>query len=113
MSNITDREIQVAKSISHGATEKEIGNALRISIDTVKSHKRNLFNKTGSRNIADLTRWYIHENEGIKNPSKIIKGAAYAGCIIVGICLFVFPSFADKFILLLESVAGLIIGIDK
>jgi len=40
---VTQREMQIAELIYFGATEKEISNHLDIAIDTVKTHKRNLF----------------------------------------------------------------------
>jgi len=63
---ITHREMEIAELISFGLTEKEISNYLEISFFTLRTHKRNLFNKTGCRNIADVTRWYIQEVSGIK-----------------------------------------------
>lgn len=71
---VTPREMQIAELIYFGATEKEISNHLDIAIDTVKSHKRNLFVKTRSRNIADVTRWYVHRQTGISiNPSPFLR----------------------------------------
>jgi len=71
---VTHREWEVAELITFGLTEKEITNYLNISFHTVKIHKRNLFNKTGCRNIADVTRWYIQETSGIKlEPREAIK----------------------------------------
>lgn len=71
---LTHREMEIAELISFGLTEKEIANYLDISVFTLKTHKRNLFNKTGCRNIADVTRWYIQEVSGIKiEPKEPIK----------------------------------------
>lgn len=71
---LTTREKQIAELIYFGATEKEISCHLDIAVDTVKSHKRNLFVKTGSRNIADVTRWYVCDKTGISiNPSEIAR----------------------------------------
>lgn len=72
--NVTHREWEVAELISFGLTEKEISNHLGVSIHTVNSHKKNLFNKTRCRNIADVTRWYIQEASGIRiEPNKLIR----------------------------------------
>lgn len=71
---VTHREMEIAELISFGLTEKEITNYLEISFHTVKIHKRNLFNKTGCRNIADVTRWYIQQTAGIRlEPCQAIK----------------------------------------
>lgn len=73
---VTQREMQIAELIYFGATEKEISNHLDIAIDTVKTHKRNLFVKTSSRNIADVTRWYVCHKTGVTlNPSEIARKA--------------------------------------
>lgn len=72
--NVTHREWEIAELIAFGLTEKEIANYLDISISTVHAHKNNLFNKTGCRNIADVTRWYIQETSGIRlEPCEAIK----------------------------------------
>jgi len=69
--NITPRELEIAELISFGRTEKEMGNYLNLSVDTIKSHKRHLFTKTHSRNIADVTRWFIDQRTGARiTPSR-------------------------------------------
>lgn len=112
MSNITAREFQVAGLISHGETEKEIGNDLRISVDTVRSHKRNLFNKTGSRNIADLTRWFIREKEGILHPTKATAFTALAVFTAI-VFTIMFPSVIVKAAAMLSHVASSLLNILK
>lgn len=72
--SLTHREMELAELITFGLTEKEICHVLGISHNTVKSYKRHLFGKTGCRNIADVTRWYIQEVSGIKlHPKETIK----------------------------------------
>lgn len=56
---LTRREMQICKLISNGSTEKEIANRLLISPLTVHAHTRTIRQKTGARNIADITRIYI------------------------------------------------------
>lgn len=71
---ITHREMEVAELISFGLIEKEMADYLGISIFTLRAHKRNLFYKTGCRNIADVTRWYIQRTAGIHiEPREGIK----------------------------------------
>jgi DNA-binding CsgD family transcriptional regulator len=50
----TPREKQILQAIAHGKTNKEISELLWISIETVKSHIRNLFAKTGVSSRAEL-----------------------------------------------------------
>lgn len=56
---LTQREMQIAKLIAHGMIEKEIADQLVISTSTVHAHSRAIRQKTGARNIADITRMYI------------------------------------------------------
>lgn len=63
--NPTTRELEVAELTAFGATEKEISFHLHLSIETIKAHKKNFFHKTGCRNIADMTRWYLEKTSGV------------------------------------------------
>ena len=42
---LTERELQVLIKVSQGATDKEIADALTISLNTVKTHIRNILSK--------------------------------------------------------------------
>lgn len=82
--SFTHREWEVAELISFGLTEKEISDYLNIAFRTVKTHKKNLFNKTGCRNIANVTRWYIQETSGIRlEPKEPIKKLVSAFMLIL------------------------------
>jgi len=43
--NLTEREQQVLLHVSHGAPDKEIAETLNISLNTVKTHIRNILAK--------------------------------------------------------------------
>jgi DNA-binding NarL/FixJ family response regulator len=49
---LTHREIQVIAGFAAGSTNAEIGRALHLSEDTVKTHARRLFRKIGARDRA-------------------------------------------------------------
>ncbi len=49
---VTPREKDVIYLIAEGLTTDEIANALFVSIETIKSHKKNIFHKLGTRNCA-------------------------------------------------------------
>ena len=53
---ITAREIEVLHLISEGLTNQEIASKLFLSHHTTESHRRNLLDKLGARNTADLVR---------------------------------------------------------
>ncbi len=52
--HFTDREKQVIRFIRDGLTDKEIANVLAISARTVGSHKRHMFEKSGTRKSTEL-----------------------------------------------------------
>lgn len=60
--NLSDREIDVLKSLSKGLSNKEIADSLNISIHTVISHRKNLTQKTGIKSESGLTIYAISNN---------------------------------------------------
>jgi DNA-binding CsgD family transcriptional regulator len=53
---ISNREIQVLELISKASSSNEIAEKLFISIETVKSHRKNLKYKLNARNSAETVR---------------------------------------------------------
>ncbi|GBG58144.1 DNA-binding response regulator [Sporomusaceae bacterium FL31] len=51
---LTPREKEILQAIAQGKTNKQISTMLCIGIETVKSHIRNLFTKTGVKSRAEL-----------------------------------------------------------
>lgn len=56
---LTDREKEVLHLVIKEFSNKEIADKLFISVRTVDAHKRNLLDKTGSKNIAGLVLYAI------------------------------------------------------
>jgi DNA-binding CsgD family transcriptional regulator len=52
------REVQILGFIMQGYTNIEIAEKLFISYETVKSHRKHILNKTGSKNTASLINYY-------------------------------------------------------
>jgi DNA-binding CsgD family transcriptional regulator len=52
------REIEVLGLIMQGLTNNEIADRLFISYETVKSHRKNILEKTGAKNTAALINHY-------------------------------------------------------
>lgn len=52
--SLTDREIEIIKMIDKGLSNKEIADRLFISDQTVSTHRKNIFRKTGTRNVPNL-----------------------------------------------------------
>jgi DNA-binding CsgD family transcriptional regulator len=58
---VTAREREILVLISQGFSTKEIALILFISEETVKSHRRHLFNKFSARNSPHLVRKALSE----------------------------------------------------
>jgi DNA-binding NarL/FixJ family response regulator len=52
VAGLTDREVQVLEGIADGKTNREIGEALFLEENTIKSHARHLFRKIGADDRA-------------------------------------------------------------
>ena len=59
---LTDREKEVLHLILKEKNNAEIADELFISVRTVDAHKRNLLDKTGSKNVAGLVLYAIDRN---------------------------------------------------
>jgi len=57
--SLSFREIDVLKLICDGLSSSQIADVLCISSRTVENHRRNLFEKTKAKNMADLTVFAI------------------------------------------------------
>lgn len=64
---LTDRERQVLSQVVTGRTNREIGEALGISVKTVDRHRTNVMGKTGSHNAAELIAYALRE--GLIDPN--------------------------------------------
>lgn len=53
----SERENEVIRYIAKGIGTREIAAKMHLSIFTVRAHKRNIFEKTKTRNIAELTSY--------------------------------------------------------
>lgn len=59
VARLSERELEVLKWIVKEKSNQEIADILFISVRTVDAHKRNMIEKTGSRNIAGLVMYAI------------------------------------------------------
>lgn len=59
---LTKREKEIIKLIMDEYTSKEIAKKLYISINTVETHRANLFLKTGAKNVTGLIKTVLQEN---------------------------------------------------
>jgi DNA-binding CsgD family transcriptional regulator len=68
--SLTPRESEVARLISAGLTNKEIGRKLGISERTVGAHVQNILNKLGAANRAQIAAWSAHAASEPRAPSS-------------------------------------------
>jgi DNA-binding NarL/FixJ family response regulator len=54
---LTDREVEIVRLISAGFRSSEIAKRLFISVNTVDTHRKNIFSKTGVRNAVGLIHY--------------------------------------------------------
>ncbi|MDP4764213.1 MAG: response regulator transcription factor [Salibacteraceae bacterium] len=59
---LTERELEVLELVMKEFTNNEIADELFISPRTVDAHKRNLLEKTGSKNLAGLVMYAVHHS---------------------------------------------------
>lgn len=55
----TNREKQIIKMISQGYNTDKIAKKLRISPNTVETHRKNIFHKSGKKNMASLVKFAL------------------------------------------------------
>jgi DNA-binding NarL/FixJ family response regulator len=61
VNKLTPRELQVLRLIADGASTKEIAAQFGLSVKTVETHRKQIMDKLGIRNIAGLTKYCIRE----------------------------------------------------
>jgi len=59
---LTNRETAVLIQMAQGKTNKEIADALNVSVHTVISHRKNITHKTGIKSVAGLTVYAMLNN---------------------------------------------------
>jgi DNA-binding CsgD family transcriptional regulator len=58
---LTPRERVTLAQIVRGASSKEAGRTLGISLRTIEFHRANIMKKLGAKNLADLVRKVLRE----------------------------------------------------
>jgi DNA-binding NarL/FixJ family response regulator len=56
---LTTRELEILDLICKECSNKEISEKLSISISTIETHRNNMFQKTGSKNVVGLVRYAV------------------------------------------------------
>jgi len=56
--DLTEREWEILRLLVEGLSNKEIASALCITVNTVETHLRHIYEKLGVRNRLLATAWY-------------------------------------------------------
>lgn len=59
---LTEREVEVLKQLTKGFTNKRIATELNISINTVQTHRKNLYSKLQLRGVNELVAFAFENN---------------------------------------------------
>lgn len=72
-SSISKRELEIIEELSHGLTEKEIGEKLYISPKTVNNHLDRIRKKIGVTENIEIVAYYIANLRGKKFDLKLLR----------------------------------------
>lgn len=61
-SNLSDREMEVMKYYYRGLRAEQIADKICISVETVRTHKRNVFKRTGTCSLAEFLLYAKNNN---------------------------------------------------
>ncbi len=70
---LTPRERQIVAGVVAGKTNKEIAQELCVSLQTVKHHLTNIFDKVGVHNRLELALFSIHNSSGGEQNFESVK----------------------------------------
>jgi DNA-binding NarL/FixJ family response regulator len=56
---MSERQTEVLKLIADGFTNKEIAKKLYLSIETVRTHRKDLIERYGARNSVNLVKLWL------------------------------------------------------
>ena len=59
--HLTGRETEVVRLVANGYRNREVAKQLGISVKTVETHRANIMNKLGFRNLAQLIFYAIQK----------------------------------------------------
>jgi DNA-binding NarL/FixJ family response regulator len=74
---LTPRERQIVTEVVAGRTNKEIAQELCVSLQTVKHHLTNIFDKVGVHNRLELALFSIHNSLGSDQNVEVVKDAPF------------------------------------
>ncbi len=80
--HVSPRELEVAKLVCHGLSNKEIAEALRIRQGTVKTHIKNIYRRIRVKNKVSLLLRLMADVSKILGESADPQGPSRGGAVI-------------------------------
>lgn len=68
---LTHREIEIVSLIVEEQTTREMAQSLYVSIETIKSHRKNIMSKLHVKNVAGIVREAFMQNIIQLNPMPV------------------------------------------
>jgi len=68
---LTNREIEIVSLIVEEQTTREMAQSLYVSIETIKSHRKNIMSKLHVKNVAGIVREAFMQNIIQLNPMPV------------------------------------------
>ncbi|MBN1955761.1 MAG: hypothetical protein JW900_12010 [Anaerolineae bacterium] len=72
--SLSEREIEIVRLVSTGASNKEIAHQLHISANTVKVHLRNVYSKLGAASRTEATMIAVREGWVVVPDMELVDG---------------------------------------
>lgn len=57
--DLSPRQLEVVSLVACGKQDKEVADALKISVPTAKAHLQSAMDRLGLHSRSDLTAWYV------------------------------------------------------
>lgn len=90
---------KVGLLLAAGHSKKEVAQQLGKSINTIDNQAQMLYRKTGSRNLSDITRFFVRRYTGIPVEDILInaiKDSLILAAVIFGIWAFFQPEILNE-----------------
>jgi len=75
--NLSKREIEILNFLINGLSNEKIAKELNISPNTIKTHRKNIMNKFGAKNLLSLIRYSCRENLIIEDNDFFCESCLY------------------------------------
>jgi DNA-binding CsgD family transcriptional regulator len=79
---LTGRQLEVARLVADGLTNRQIADKLFLSERTVETHVTNILNRLGLSSRLRLTRWLTEQKDSPSSALHVVVGRAHQGQVL-------------------------------